>query len=356
MGGGGAQDRRYQVFVSSTFRDLQDERQEVMQALLELDCFPAGMELFPASDDEKWELIKSVIDDSDYYIVIVGGRYGSTDEEGISYTEKEYDYALSVRKPVLGFLHANPDDIPKGKSEMEPEAQKKLTAFREKVEERMCKLWSSPEDLGSKVSRSLVKLIKSNPAVGWIRASNALTPEYVAEVNELRRQLSDLEMERERTRTSAPSGTEQFKQGDDEIEIEYTFLFREREKNSYSRYSGVIDVEIDELFGAVGPSMFDEASEDRIDELLADVIYTNHRDEIREDLPAGGLKDFELTQHGFDKIKVQLVALRLIEKSDKKHGVHDTNTYWRLTPYGETYVMSLHAERRDDSSGPVADH
>ena len=33
--------KRYQVFVSSTFEDLQEERKEVMQALLELDCIPA---------------------------------------------------------------------------------------------------------------------------------------------------------------------------------------------------------------------------------------------------------------------------------------------------------------------------
>lgn len=39
-------DKRFQVFVSSTYEDLQEERREVMQALLELDCIPAGMELF----------------------------------------------------------------------------------------------------------------------------------------------------------------------------------------------------------------------------------------------------------------------------------------------------------------------
>ena len=68
-------DKRYQVFVSSTYDDLQDERKEVMQALLELDCIPAGMELFPASSEDQWSLIKRVIDDCDYYILIIGGRY-----------------------------------------------------------------------------------------------------------------------------------------------------------------------------------------------------------------------------------------------------------------------------------------
>lgn len=47
-------ERRFQVFVSSTYLDLREARGEVMQALLELDCMPAGMELFPAANDDQW--------------------------------------------------------------------------------------------------------------------------------------------------------------------------------------------------------------------------------------------------------------------------------------------------------------
>jgi hypothetical protein len=74
-------DIRYQVFVSSTYQDLQEERAEVMQALLELDCMPAGMELFPAASEDQWRWIKRVIDESDYYLVIIGGKYGSVHPE-----------------------------------------------------------------------------------------------------------------------------------------------------------------------------------------------------------------------------------------------------------------------------------
>ena len=89
-------DKRYQIFVSSTFADLQSERRKVIQALMEMDCIPAGMELFPAADEEQWQFIKRVIDDCDYYVMIIGGRYGSLTPEGISYTEQEYDYAISI--------------------------------------------------------------------------------------------------------------------------------------------------------------------------------------------------------------------------------------------------------------------
>jgi hypothetical protein len=51
-------DKKYQVFLSSTYKDLIVEREEVIQALLELDCIPVGMELFPAAADDQWTLIK----------------------------------------------------------------------------------------------------------------------------------------------------------------------------------------------------------------------------------------------------------------------------------------------------------
>ena len=84
---------RHQVFVSSTFTDLREERAEVIQAIWELDCIPTGMEAFVASNESQWDVIKRVIDECDYYVLIIGGRYGSVTEEGISYTEKEYRYA-----------------------------------------------------------------------------------------------------------------------------------------------------------------------------------------------------------------------------------------------------------------------
>jgi hypothetical protein len=49
-------EKRYQVFVSSTYVDLQEERQAVIMALLQLNAVPAGMELFPAADEDACDL------------------------------------------------------------------------------------------------------------------------------------------------------------------------------------------------------------------------------------------------------------------------------------------------------------
>ena len=126
-------DKRYQIFVSSTFADLKDERQQVIQALMEMDCIPSGMELFPAQDDEQWDFIRRVINDCDYYLLIIGGRYGSLSGDGVSYTEKEFDYAVSIGLKVIALLHESPDEIPVAKSEVNPDLREKLEAFRQKV-------------------------------------------------------------------------------------------------------------------------------------------------------------------------------------------------------------------------------
>ncbi|MCK1458267.1 DUF4062 domain-containing protein [Bradyrhizobium sp. 2] len=199
-------DKRYQVFVSSTFADLQEERQAVMQALLSLDHFPAGMELFPASDEDQWALIKGVIDDSDYYVLVIGGRYGSTTEDGISYTEMEFDYARLRKKPVLAFIHQNPGLIPAGKTDLSDKAQAKLETFRKKVEDgRHVKYWSGADDLRAKVIQSISAETKRNPQEGWIRASRSADP---ALLESLRKEIDALRGELAIISLEAPSGSE----------------------------------------------------------------------------------------------------------------------------------------------------
>lgn len=167
--------KRYQVFISSTFEDLKEERQQVMQALLQLDCIPSGMELFPAANENQLSLIKKVIDDCDYFIVILAGRYGSLGPDGLSYTEIEYRYALEKGKPVLGFLYIDPDKLPVEKSERSDRGRERLAKFREFVKKRLCRYWDSPAKLGLEISTSLNRLIVSEPAVGWIRGEAVKT-------------------------------------------------------------------------------------------------------------------------------------------------------------------------------------
>jgi signal transduction histidine kinase len=173
-------EKRYQVFISSTFQDLKNARQEVSQALLRADCFPAGMELFPAADEEQFEFIKTIIDQSDYYILISAGRYGSIHPEtGLSYTEMEYDYAVEIGVPIIRLLHRDPLKILTGEFiETTQKGRKSLLAFRKKLSSQsLIKFWDDRKELGQHVILGLLEAQKRRPALGWVRSNDQSSSE-----------------------------------------------------------------------------------------------------------------------------------------------------------------------------------
>jgi len=349
-------DKRYQVFVSSTFRDLEDERQEVMHALLELDCMPSGMELFPAANESQWNLIKKVIDDCDYYILIVGGRYGSTGPDGYSYTEMEYRYALETGKPITSFLHRNPGQIVADKTEHSTEGKEKLATFRSLVEKRLCKHWDSPAELGSVVSRSLIQLIKSEPGIGWVRANELPDKDAMTELLRLRRQVDELQAELAKTRTSAPKGAEELAQGDEPHELNCTVSTRPPGEYSNRRWGYSVDATWNDIFSSVAPLMIHEAPESKLKEALDAFVLEQLRPTVAKDKTFTGhrLSDITLDDQDFQTVKIQLRALGLMSKSEKARSVKDSGTYWTLTPYGDEVMTRLRAIRKVVAPAKVA--
>lgn len=341
-------DKRYQVFVSSTYEDLQEERKEVMQALLELDCIPAGMELFPASNDDQWTLIKKVIDDCDYYILIIGGRYGSTNEEGKSYTQMEFEYALSTGKPIISFLHKKPDGIPSGKSEQDANKKEKLEAFKELTKKKLVKFWDSPENLGSVVSRSMVRLIKDFPAEGWVKSGSAIDENSVKEIARLQKENNELKERLNTVATEAPKGTEDFSQGEDEVGIFVNF--KATSKHGYTVYNcnNTINLSWNELFTTVAPCMINECTDVKFNNCLNDLMksYSSVISAGENFKELEDFRDFKIDFESFNLIKVQLRALGLIALGDKKRTASDRNTYWKLTPYGDYVMTQLLAIKR----------
>lgn len=339
-------DKRYQVFISSTYADLQEERQEVIQALLELDCIPAGMELFPAASEDQWTLIKKVIDDCDYYMVIIAGRYGSIGPDGLSYTEMEYRYALDIGKPIIGFVHRTPGELAASRCESTDEGKGKLRAFRDFVQKKMCRFWNSPADLGSQVSRSLIKLIKSNPGIGWVRGDLVPDESAIEEILGLRRRIEELQQELLAASTHGPDGTKGLAQGEDAYEVNYTFVASPSQfSHEGSSYKARVNAEWDDIFSAVSPLMINEATEIDLAKALNKLISDLAKSDLTKskDLKGMRLMNFKIDSDDFQTIKIQLRALGLITKSTKSRSVKDTGTYWTLTPFGDTVMTRLRA-------------
>lgn len=352
-------DKRYQVFISSTFEDLKAERQNVLKAILELDNMPAGMELFPATDSEAWDLIKEVIDASDYYTLIVGGRYGSMDSTGISFTEKEYDYAISKEKPVIALLHKKPDNLPRGKTETDPKAWKKLKEFRSKVEKsHTCVYWDNPDELKAQLIVGLTKTIKQKPSTGWIRADKATSEETLKEILDLRKQVQNLESQIQSEDFGIPEGSDKLKQGEDLYKIKSSFTGRTEYVNDLGYpdyadqdYSGEMTVTWNQIWGAISPTLISEASSREIKNSLNKFLEKTGKKiwENKGNLKGYQLYNFRFEDEMYDTVFVQFRALGLMKESVKTRSVKDTKTYWTLTKYGDNLMMKFRALKKEDS-------
>lgn len=323
-------EKRYQVFVSSTYVDLQEERQSVIQTLMEMDCIPAGMELFPAADEEQWEFIKKVIDDCDYYLLIVGGRYGSLSDDGFSFTEKEFDYAVSKGIKVIALLHGSPDSLPRSKTDVDDETHKKLLEFREKVSiGRLVRFWDEPSQLSGKVSLSLNKTIKMFPAVGWVRADSTASPELLAEINELRKENNSLKTKLSDNRASQTMIPEiDLADFDSSIQLKGQYSINARNINvstSYNNWSK--NTTWAELFATISPFLIEKPFESMISKFIAEHYsgaYTNDH----------SLSRFLVDTQILYTIRVQFVALNLI--AVKNFG---DKCKWELTDTGNKKML-----------------
>jgi hypothetical protein len=339
-------EKRYQVFISSTFTDLREERQAVLKAVLEVGHMPAGMELFPASDASAWELIKGVIDESDYYLLIIGGRYGSLDSEGVGYTEREYDYATQKAKPVIAFLHEAPGEIPRDKTET-GDGWEKMLRFREKIEKTHARnSWRSTDELKARVIVSLVNETRRHPAIGWVRADQVPTGTTLADVIALRNRIGELELAAEAAAVSPAPGTEDLEQGDDTFVIHAELMATSAKTNTTKKFTSAVPLTWNEIFAAVAPKMINEATNYLLKHAIKEFFQQRTQEAIASDRQVRDVSLLIVKDDEVETCVVQFRALGLIRESTRQRSLRDTQTYWQLTPYGDHLMTKLRARKR----------
>jgi hypothetical protein len=361
---------RYQIFVSSTFKDLQEERQAVLNAILKLNQFPAGMEIFPAVNDTAWEHIEKVIEVSDYYVLIIGGKYGSIEtESGISYTEKEYEFAVSKNVPILAFIHSQPGKITSDKTEQSSKIRKKLEIFKKKVGKHHCNYWTTVDELKASVLASLSMSFVMNPQSGWVKADGINKNELLERLAILQQKYDDLLAENNRLKDSAILfDSEQFSFGDEKIFINFKLSSTDKE---------IFKVEIswNDLFFGISESLFSKVTEYTVKEALSKIITEksiyyfsklNKRDFHSDPEEVKRLERqvsaynplFKIEDGSFIAVRNQFVALDLVEISeivttytgDYNKTYTRVNPTWQLTERGRKLYLLQKAFRREEPS------
>ena len=334
--------KKYQVFISSTYEDLKEERDQAIKAVLEMGHIPVGMEMFSAGDEEQWQIIARQIEATDYYVVIVGHRYGSETDEGISYTEKEYDYAKECGVPTLGFVIDNKAPWPHDKTDDDSAKKSKLDIFKAKVKSKPVHFWSNKEDLHGKVSISLIKTMNANPRIGWTRSDEAISPEVTKEISRLSAENANLRRDVEKLRKVKDSQENKIKEVA-RIMFGNNRVLRVRESAATSwEDSPEYKATLFNLFEYAAPNLINENSNSSI---AIDIAFNLHGNKFSQETP--------IPTNMISGLITDFVALEIIEPSKKKHAVSDKEKYWTLTNLGKELIKKskrIELERNLNSS------
>lgn len=326
-------DKKYQVFISSTFEDLKEEREKVIEILLNKNCIPVGMEYFPAANGEQMTIIKQLIDECDYYILILGAKYGSVDPiSHKSFTQLEYEYAVEKGIPISAFYIENTDGLPNIK--VEQQHKQELDDFINMVKsQKMCKSWKNADDLAGKVSTSLDYQIKNYPRIGWAKADKILTKEVSNTLIKLTEENNKLKEQIDFLSSSIPKGTECYMQGDDCFTLHYYITTNPWSSGDRGQNKSVIKT-WNEIFLAVSTILLKPVVESVIFEHLEKML-----------LPESAIMDSD----DFQTIIIQLMALKLITTDIVKIENDGAYPYWFLSPYGRMEMVRLKALKKQDA-------
>jgi hypothetical protein len=338
--------KRYQIFVSSTHTDLRIEREAVINELTKIGYIAVGMEQFPATDEEQMEFIRPIIDESDYYIVIVKGRYGSVASDGTSYTEKEFRYAQDKGIPLLAFLYHDPSELQVRDTDDDPTKMEKLKAFRNELEsKRIVKYWSTAAQLIADIKDSVNNIVRRKPAVGWIRGDQALDPLIYKELELIRKENESLRKQLE-SAGSEISFPEDIADLDDSITISYEVYQPINKDKSFIKGElriGSIRITWRKLIDILTEELYKEETESRIGLTIKMFIVDDQS--IDQNNSISGRTVIEFDNSFIKKLRFQLEALGIITCIPTTN-TYTTDMYWTLTEKGKRYIAKRNAVPR----------
>lgn len=324
--------KKYQVFISSTYVDLVKEREVALGAVLGLGHMPIGMELFPSTDNDPLRYIRGVIDNCDYYLLLVGGRYGSVADDGLSFTEKEFDYAVSKGLHVIAFVRDGIELLPPEKRDTDESKLERLRLFRTKVQSgRVARPWRDELQLQSYIYPSLVNAFTEHARLGWVRADQSEMEQAEYQIKTLSEKCKALEGELTRVRGEVASIDTAVVAG---LDHSFSFAGTFKYPGSTTLHSWMKPMTFGEAFALVGPYLMQARWDSSVSNYLATEV-------VREQGHSKTTSEV-VSESEFRTFQTQLQALGLIALfSGSANEGKTTGLAWSLTELGKKTVLGL---------------
>lgn len=161
-------DKRYQVFITTSGKEMQPERMVVSQTLIGMGFFSWGLEQrTPLST----AFARRQIDDCDYVFLLLGSQYGEQSVSGVSYLQLEYIYAVTKQKPIIVFMHESPELRDESLQETRQELKDRFTEFRHQLQKEVEQVitFRTLRDLEIGIRSYMPQMLERYPVLGWVR-------------------------------------------------------------------------------------------------------------------------------------------------------------------------------------------
>jgi len=253
---------------------------------------------------------------------------------GLSYTEKEYVYAVTQGIPALGFVLEEGISWPKDKSDTDRTLLKKIKAFKEKIKSKPVSFWKNGEDLYGRCSIALMKAFNAYPREGWVRASQVQDAAAAKEIVRLSSENADL---RSRLLTFEALA-------DVDLAVDKAITTMRANKRKLSIWKKIStdwengkEVTLYQIFEVLAPEMQVEFALTEIARYTATNVVGVPRSELRGTWPT--------PRNTIRSLLADMAALGCVEPSGKKKPISDQDEYWSLSEFGARLLARMRRRR-----------
>lgn len=329
-------DKRFHVFISTTEADMHAERVVLSQTLVSQGFFSWGLE---QRTPLTTAFARRQIDDCDYFVLMLGSRYGELSASGVSYMHLEYIYAVTKQKPILVLMYEAPESRVDEYQDKTQEGKVKFLDFRRQLqrERDMVMTFRDLRDLEVAIRHTMPQFLTRYPAQGWIRPNQQQVQQLQDENEQLRQKLIQLEQQPRSIGTSQRPVDLPQVQGHEEIAFDYKV--HAYQDGNFRELRPQRQLSWNDLLMVIGPGFSPAMPEDSFAKILNDYLNSTALADVRDVMPRA---------HAVARCQINIRALHMIKTQFKNNawivpiGRDDRQrVLWELSAAGERQLSRL---------------
>ena len=339
-------DQRFRVFLAHDVTELGELAVDLSYELVKHQCIPMGIGMKPAVDNNHWDIIRAMIDESDAVFLVIGNSYGDLSPSGVSYVHMAYIYATTQGKPIFPFCLKE--------SESSNVRNAHLEEFRKLLSSHKVRFWTVEADLRKQLLMAIRKLKSAHnlglmpiesesshvPAAVPVPGTPVSPPHQMKQIRALKRELE----EAKKALATTPETPQKNRSKNKYVMVSYSA--KVFSGGNFKIITDTWNMTWDSIFLAVAPHMLKPISEEKMRLVISAALATDVQSPIKQQHPnSHAVADIRLSSDSMNRVKIYLRGQDLIREVMQGRDIR-----WKLTESGDQHLTELYTNQPMASS------